>query len=810
MPAPSRSTGTAPRISDERLRTILGRERDGGAADRLVRGGLDRLLARFAAGGSKLAGRLLETLPDGYGALTTARRRRWLRDALGDEPATVVASTTPAGSPRAAGPQPADPLATPLESADDLGLSQRQLAALRRLGLETAGDLLRHYPYRYDDYSRLTRVADLRVGEERAVAGTLHHVRTARTGGRPATRAVLHDATGRIDLTWFNMPHLVRRLQNGARVAVRGKVRVYHAGRTMANPEWMPIGAGPIERPLLPVYRTTRALPAAALRELIDRALASFGEHVAEPLDPAMRSRHQLMPAREALAQIHYPASHAARTAARRSAAFAELLAIQFCVVRRKRERQAMLAAPLHTTGAAAKSFVAALPFTLTPAQHGALAAIQRDLAEPRPMGRLLQGDVGSGKTVVALAAMLEVVAAGAQAALMAPTEVLAEQHYRTITTLLGGGQGTGEPAAAGAAPRRVHAALLTGATPAAERRRRVADIAGGRANIIVGTHALIQESVSFADLALAIIDEQHRFGVMQRAALRVGTRDDEATAPHLLVMTATPIPRSLALTLYGDLDISVIDELPPGRTPVQTRYLSPGQRHEAFAFVRSEVAAGRQAFVICPLVEGSAAVQSRAATAEFERLRYEEFPEYAARIELVHGRMSAAAKDAAMQRFASGAASILVATSVVEVGIDVPNASVIVIEGAGRFGLAQLHQFRGRVGRGQHPSHCLLLDDDPAEEALARLALLERHASGFDLAQADLELRGPGQPFGTQQSGKSGLLAAWLLDTRLISAARAEAERLLNADPGLDRPQHAALRALAERAAADIVTEAH
>ena len=496
---------------------------------------------------------------------------------------------------------------------------------------------------------------------------------------------------------------------------------------------------------------------------------------------------------------------------------------MQLGVVRRKREREQSGDAPAFEGRETASAFLGTLPFALTAAQRRALGDVLADLARPQPMGRLLQGDVGSGKTVVALAAMLGAVAAGCQAVLMAPTEVLAEQHFRTVCKLLAGDS---EAPLHGVLPlpyldQPLNAVLLTGSTRARERRAALDAIRHGAAHIAVGTHALIQQGVDFHRLGLAVVDEQHRFGVMQRAALRgepTGDGEEEVKAldasrqhtPHLLVMTATPIPRSLALTLYGDLDLSVIDEMPPGRTPIETRWLTPIERPHAFERVRAEVAAGRQAFVICPLVEGSDAVVSRAATEEYERLRREQFPDLADRIALLHGRMSGRDKDAVMQRFASGEAAVLVSTAVVEVGIDVPNATVMVIEGADRFGLSQLHQFRGRVGRGEHASACFLLADDPSEDAEERLSLVARTSDGFELAQADLELRGPGELFGTRQSGLPSLRVASLLDARLIDATRREAETLLDGDPGLDAADHAALRALVERAEAGIVAEAH
>ena len=552
---------------------------------------------------------------------------------------------------------------------------------------------------------------------------------------------------------------------------------------------------------------------------------------------------------------MHYPDDEERLALAKRRLAFDELLAVQLGAVRRKRERQSRGAPPCEDR-TVAKAFLDALHFALTGAQRRALGEVLADLGQPRPMARLLQGDVGSGKTVVALAAMLAAVAGGCQAALMAPTEVLAEQHYRTLCALL---SGEPEPPLRGMVrlpclPQPLRVVLLTGSVRAKERRDALDAIRHGGAQIAVGTHALIQRDVGFRRLGLAVVDEQHRFGVDQREAIRgaPGQRYGDSggeVGPHLLVMTATPIPRSLALTIYGDLDLTTIGELPPGRAPTETVAIPQPpwddagamreyaeRRAEAFARVRAEVAAGRQAFVICPLVEGSASVAARAATEEYERLCREEFPELAGRIELLHGRMSGRVKDAAMRRFAAGETAILVSTAVVEVGIDVPNATAMVIEGANRFGLAQLHQFRGRIGRGRHASICFLLGDDPRppeppaweesdeqrqvreqreqqreqrrEAAAERLSLVERNRDGFDLAQADLDLRDAGDLFGTRQAGESSLRVASLRDVRLIETSRREAEALLDADPALAAPQHAALRAIA--AAAEAAAEAH
>ncbi len=578
----------------------------------------------------------------------------------------------------------------------------------------------------------------------------------------------------------------------------------------------------------MPVYSLTQGLPQRTLRTMIATLLEAFVDRIEDPVPPEIRARHGLLGLVTATRQIHYPDSEELLQEARRRLAFDELLAIQLGVVSRKREWQAQGNAPVVIDHAAADAFLATLPFTLTRSQQRALHDIRADIARNVPMSRLLEGDVGSGKTVVALAAMLSMISAGYQAVMMAPTEVLAEQHYRTLCRML---SGESEPPLHGMVtvpglPLPVRIVLLTGSTRAAERRAAMDALKHGGAQLAVGTHALIQENVEYARLGLAVVDEQHRFGVMQRGALRRkglegGTavakpegsdRAEGNISPHLLVMSATPIPRSLALTAYGDLDLTIIDELPPGRTPIVTKWLSPIQRREAFATMRAEIEAGRQAFVICPLVEGSDTVESRAATEEFERLKTEEFPDLGAagRIIMLHGRMGSRQKDEVMRAFANHEADILVSTAVVEVGIDVPNATVMAIEGADRFGLAQLHQFRGRVGRGDHASMCFLLADDPTPDAEERLSVMERTTDGFELAEADLQLRGPGDLFGTAQSGVASLRVASLLDAPLIDAARREAETLLDEDPDLVRLDHQALKAAIASRTASVVAEMH
>jgi ATP-dependent DNA helicase RecG len=466
---------------------------------------------------------------------------------------------------------------------------------------------------------------------------------------------------------------------------------------------------------------------------------------------------------------------------AQRRLAFDNLLLLQLGFVRRRQARKAFGGIPLPTDPTLVARFVAGLPFRLTDDQQTALGEILADLDQPRPMTRLLQGDVGSGKTVVAAAAGLVAVAHGAQVAVMAPTEILAEQHFHNFRGLY---SHLGDE-------DRPEVALLTGSTRAGERRRVRAAVAAAEIDVLVGTHALIQEGVEFARLALAVVDEQHRFGVRQRAELPgrgVGAQ------PHQLAMSATPIPRTLNMVLNGDLDVSVIAELPPGRVPIETRRYLGEEREAAYALVREEIGKGRQAFVICPLVEESEAIEAKAAVAEAERLRRDVFPDL--RVALIHGRLSGREKDAVMTAFRDREQDILVATSVIEVGIDVPNATVMLIEGADRFGLAQLHQFRGRVGRGGHRSYCLLLADEATPEAEERLLTMVETSDGFLLAQKDLELRGPGDFIGTRQSGLPEM--SWLdgsFDTRLLDRARQEAERLLAADPDLSRPEHRLLK---------------
>jgi ATP-dependent DNA helicase RecG len=573
----------------------------------------------------------------------------------------------------------------------------------------------------------------------------------------------------------------VKRLPTDQLVVVSGKVGQFNGALALEQPDYEPADADLLNvGRLVPVYPSTEGLYQKGLRAAVRAALDATATTLGDPLPAALREGTDLLPLHAALEAVHFPTSEEQARSGRQRLAVDELLLIQLTVQGRRREWQREPAPALPTAGpagAALRTFLDGLPFRLTRAQGHVLREVLADLAARRPMSRLLQGDVGSGKTVVAAAAMLVTAANGYQAALMAPTEILAEQHGQTLVRLY-------EHLPDAIRPR---VAVLKGSLTRKQKAETTALVASGAVGIGVGTHAVIQEGVAFQRLGLAIIDEQHRFGVMQRAVLR-----EKGERPHLLVMTATPIPRSLALTMHGDLDLSLIDELPPGRQTIDTRYRPAAYRQRAYDFIRQQVAAGRQAFIICPLVEESEKIEARAATAEYEHLQERVFPDL--RLGLLHGRLSAADKEAVMRRFRDGELHILVATAVVEVGIDIPNATVILIESADRFGLAQLHQFRGRVGRGAHRSYCLLLSDDSAERAAERLQLLAETSDGFALAEHDLRLRGPGEFFGTRQSGLPAQRRAGLGDARAIELAQRLAARIMQDDPTLARPEHAIL----------------
>ena len=797
------------------LRRILAREREDGFRDRAVIGGLDRFLsAQAALLGPRLGG------IEPYSPLTAQQRPGWVSDLVArldaagvpDEPQSSPARRRPQSPARA----PARPKGPP-GSIDRLriagGIAQ-YLPRLERLGIKTVGDALRHFPSRHSDFSQISAISQLVHGGEHTVVAKVREASETRRGGRgTSTEAVLGDETGTVRVTWFGRGYLARSLRPGSEIVVSGTVRTFKGRHMFESPEYE-ILTGQEELihtgRLVPVYPTTEGLPQRSIRRIVRAALKAGLGGVAETLPAEVREREGLMGLADAISQLHYPDDAARKKAAQRRLAFDEMLMLVLAVRSRRRTWQAEAGrAPALPRGGGrglTDAFLSSLPFELTGAQRRVISEIGRDLARPQPMVRLLQGDVGSGKTVVALVALLLAVDTGRRGALMAPTEILAEQHFATVCRLLSSGQGRAEPDGAMARIEvgergAVRVALLTGGARKSVRERVTRAIADGDVDLAVGTHALIQESVTIPDLAVGVVDEQHRFGVMQRAAL--GETEER---PHILAMSATPIPRSLSLTVFGDLDVSVLDEIPPGRKPVRTRLVANEQRQDAYDFVRGQIERGRQAFMVFPLIEGSEAVQARAATEEHERLSAQVFPDL--RLGLLHGRMGTRDKEDVLGRFGSGELDVLVSTSVIEVGIDFPNATVMVIDGADRFGLAQLHQFRGRVGRGAHQSYCLLLSESGSPGAEERLRVMEKVSDGFALAEEDLKIRGPGDYLGTRQSGLPDLKVASLFDTATSAMARREADRLLEADPGLRSPEHAALgRRLREVLSASVGT---
>lgn len=654
---------------------------------------------------------------------------------------------------------------------------------LKHLGIERVEDVLRLAPRRHIDYSRTERIGTL-LGfggtREVTVRGEITDIREIQGPGAARTVIKLADESGWVRVTWFS-PYIAKQLRIGDEIAVSGTLDTGYGALSFTSPEWERIGIDGLSTGrLVPVYPLTQGLAQKTLRNLTRHALDATKTTIVDYVPEPLRRQQRLPGLLDAYEQLHYPDSMADLELAQRRLAFDNLLLLQLGLIRRKRQRQAFHGLRFVLDHDLLIRFRQGLPFKLTRAQEQALAEILADLNQPRPMARLLQGDVGSGKTVVAAAAILMAVANGVQSAMMAPTEILAEQHFHNIR-----GQFAHLPEA-----DRPTVALLTGSTRAAERREILAAAASGDIDILVGTHALIQSAVDFARLGLVIVDEQHRFGVRQRAIL-----PDKATGlqPHVLSMTATPIPRTLNMVLNGDLDVSIIAEHPPGRVPISTHRFIGYERDAAYDIVRTETAHGNQVFVICPLVEESESIEAKAAVAEAERLKREVFPDL--RIAVLHGRMSGKDKDAIMTAFRDREYDILVSTSVIEVGIDVPNATVMLVEGADRFGLAQLHQFRGRVGRGTAPSYCLLLADDSTPEGEARLEMMVTTNDGFKLAEKDLELRGPGDFIGTRQSGLPEM--SWIdgsFDTRLLDQARQTAERILTADPELTAPEHGPL----------------
>jgi len=659
------------------------------------------------------------------------------------------------------------------------GVGPRNAESLAKLGLRTLGDMLYNFPRRYDDYSQLKPIKDLFYSEQVTVIGTIQsvHSRPIRGGKSSIIEVIISDGTGGLRLSYFNQPWLANRFKQGDAISVSGKVDQYLGRLVMNSPDWEPVEVESLHtNRIVPVYSLTERITQKWLRNQMKQVVTYWAPAVVDALPESIRNSAQLMPLGEALLQVHFPDTQEKLKAARTRLAFDEIFYLQMGVLRQKRDWKSVEARRFTISDEWLDSLTKSLPFSLTSVQSKAIADIRTDLVSGKPMNRLLQGDVGSGKTVVAALAAGMITSNGAQAAIMAPTSILAEQHYRNFTNLLKDIL----------KPEEIR--LLVGDTSESEKEEIRNGLAEGMIKVVIGTHALIEDPVQFKDLQFAVIDEQHRFGVDQRAALR-----SKGTNPHLLVMTATPIPRSLALTLYGDLDLSIMDEMPAGRQPINTFVLRPQERERAFTLLRGQVKDGKQAFIIYPLIEESEKIDARAAVDDYETLSKEVFPNL--KLGLLHGKMRPNEKDEIMLKFRDKQFNVLVSTTVVEVGVDVPNATVMLIEGADRFGLAQLHQLRGRVGRGADQSYCLLIPTHEDKTENERLQAMAESNDGFVLAERDLQQRGPGEFLGTRQSGyASSLRMASITDVDLIEKARAQAQSMFDKDPDLSQSENALL----------------
>lgn len=660
------------------------------------------------------------------------------------------------------------------------GVGRARALLLNKLGIFTIGDALYYFPREYEDRSSLKAIAQLVDGETCAFEGVVSSAvsETRPRRGFTIQKTLVRDSTGAIFATWFNQPYLKNSLKQGEKYFFYGKISRKYRTLEVLSPVYEKAGEGETKNTcrIVPVYPSTANLTQNAIRSAIRSALEAAGGRLADALPGRLRDGYGLEELNYCLENIHFPSCDNAFHNARRRLVFEELLLLQLALFGMKNKLDDESGGIAFSAAKETEAFTGALPFRLTPAQRRVFGEIAADMESKRAMNRLVQGDVGSGKTAVAALALYKAAKSGYQGAFMAPTEILAEQHYRTLGSLL--------------KESGLRVVLLTGSQGRSEKSGALEDIKSGAADLVVGTHALIDGNVEFKKLGLVVTDEQHRFGVRQRAAL-----SRKGPNPDMLVMTATPIPRTLALILYGDLDISVIDELPPGRKPVETYVVDNGMRERINRFIRKKVAEGRQVFIVCPLVEESDTIEAKSAVELAERIASKDFA--GLRVGLVHGRMRPAEKDSVMDSFIKGETDILVSTTVIEVGVDVPNATVMVVENAERFGLAQLHQLRGRVGRGEHQSYCILYNEGKSDIARERMQVMQKTGDGFLISEKDLELRGQGEFFGTRQHGIPDLKIANLYkDMEILKQAQEAALEILKEDRHLERAEYGGLRA--------------
>lgn len=668
--------------------------------------------------------------------------------------------------------QRAGKLGKPLQYLKRVG--EARAALFQKLGIFTVGDVITHYPREYEDRSKLKKLIELQDGDQCSFEGIIASkvVLSRPRRGLTICRTSIRDETGIINATWFNQPYLKDNFKPGEKYLFYGKITRRRSFEVL-NPVYEKIDeSGPVNTcRIIPIYPSTGKLTQNVIRSVIRNALEYIGDSIEEILPQWVRDSCSLADARYAVKNIHYPENDEAFLKARERLVFEELFLLQAALVSLKAAGENVQSGICFGAGTEVRRFMEELPFKLTNAQNRVFSEIERDMESGKVMNRLVQGDVGSGKTIVAVLALVKAVKSGYQGAFMAPTEILAGQHYITISKLL---ESMG-----------IRIALLTGSTAAKESRRILEQIGSGDIDIVVGTHALLEDKVVFSRLGLVVTDEQHRFGVRQRAVL--GRKGDN---PDILVMTATPIPRTLALILYGDLDISIIDELPPGRKKVLTYAVDSGMRERINKFIRKQVNEGRQVYIVCPLVEESDAVEARSASELSAELAQKTFSDL--KVGLIHGKMKPREKDDVMSRFVSGDIDILVSTTVIEVGVNVANATLMVVENAERFGLSQLHQLRGRVGRSGYQSYCILFNDSKSEVAKERMKVMEKTSDGFIISEKDLELRGPGDFFGTRQHGIPDLKIANLYrDTEILKKAQEAALKLLETDRALESPEN-------------------